>query len=91
MVGDYKKCQKYMEEFTMIFEKQGQVIAAELGDHTRRLDVANGAITALKEKKTSLADAKKTKDLEIQLEKIESEIARHENVVKVEKKVIKAV
>jgi len=91
MVGDYKKCQKYMEEFTMIFEKQGQVIAAELGDHTRRLDVANGAITALKEKKTSLADAKKTKDLEIQLEKIESEIARHESVVKVEKKVIKAV
>jgi hypothetical protein len=52
MVGDYKKCTKYMEEFKMIFEKQGQVIAAELADHARRLDVAEGAITALKEKKT---------------------------------------
>jgi chromosome segregation ATPase len=91
MVGDYKKCKKYMEEFKMIFEKQGQVIAAELADHSRRLDVAEGAITALKEKKTQLADAKKTKDLEIQLEKIESEIERHEKVSKVEKKVMDAV
>lgn len=91
MVGDYKKCQKYMEEFKMIFEKQGQVIAAELADHARRLDVAEGAITALKEKKESLADAKKTKDLEIQLDKIESEIERHTKVTKVEKKVIDAV
>jgi chromosome segregation ATPase len=91
LVGDYKKCTKYMEEFKMIFEKQGQVIAAELADHSRRLDVASGAITALKEKKTSLADAKKTKDLEIQLEKIESEISRHEKVVTVEEKVITAV
>jgi len=49
----------------MIYEKQGQVIASELSDHARRLDVAEGAITALKEKKTTLADAKKTKDLEI--------------------------
>ena len=80
-----------MEEFKMIFEKQGQVIAAELADHARRLDVAEGAITALKEKKTQLADAKKTKDLEIQLEKIESEIERHEKVTKVEQKVIDAV
>jgi hypothetical protein len=91
MVGDYHKCQKYMEEFKMIFEKQGQVIAAELADHARRLDVAEGAIVALKEKKESLADAKKTKDLEIQLEKIESEIERHTKVTKVEKKVIDAV
>jgi len=65
MIGDYRKCQKYMEEFKMIYEKQGQVIASELSDHARRLDVAEGAITALKEKKTTLADAKKTKDLEI--------------------------
>jgi hypothetical protein len=65
MVADYKKCSHYMEEFKMIFEKQGQVIAAELADHARRLEVAEGAITALKEKKTQLADAKKTKDLEI--------------------------
>ena len=91
MLGDYKKCQKYMEEFKMIFEKQGQVIAAELADHARRMDVAEGAITALKEKKEQLADAKKTKDLEIQLEKIESEIERHTKVTKVEKKVIDAV
>jgi len=91
MVGDYKKCQKYMEEFKMIFEKQGQVIAAELADHARRMDVAEGAITALKEKKASLADAKKTKDLEIQLEKIESEIERHTKVTKVEEKVVAAV
>lgn len=91
MVGDYHKCTKYMEEFKMIFEKQGQVIAAELADHARRLEVAEGAITALKEKKTNLADAKKTKDLEIQLEKIDSEVERHEKVVSVEKKVIDAV
>ena len=55
------------------------------------MDVAEGAITALKEKKASLADAKKTKDLEIQLEKIESEIERHTKVTKVEDKVITAV
>jgi chromosome segregation ATPase len=91
MVGDYKKCSKYMEEFKMIYEKQSQVIAAELADHTRRLEVAEGAITALKEKKGQLADAKKTKDLEIQLEKIESEIERHTKVTKVEDKVISAV
>jgi chromosome segregation ATPase len=91
MVGDYQKCTKYMEEFKMIFEKQGQVIAAELADHSRRLDVAEGAITALKEKKTSLADAKKSKDLDIQLDKIESEIARHTKVISVEEKVLTAV
>jgi hypothetical protein len=63
-IGDYDKCQKYMEEFQMIFEKQGTVIAAELADHQRRLDVAEGAIVSLKEKKASLADAKKSKDLD---------------------------
>jgi hypothetical protein len=91
MVGDYKKCKKYMEEFKMIYEKQSQVIAAELADHSRRLDVANGAIVALKEKKGQLADAKKTKDLEIQLEKIEGDIERHTKVVGIEKKVMTAV
>jgi chromosome segregation ATPase len=75
----------------MIFDKQGQVISAELSDHNRRLEVAEGAITSLKEKKASLADAKKTKDLEIQLEKIEGDIERHTKVTKVEKKVIEAV
>jgi deoxycytidine triphosphate deaminase len=55
------------------------------------MDVAEGAIVALKEKKEQLADAKKTKDLEIQLEKIESEIERHTKVTKVEKKVVDAV
>jgi len=74
MVGDYKKCTKYMEEFTMIYEKQRTVITTELADHQRRLDVAQGAIVAHKEKKAQLADAKKTKDLDITLERIESEI-----------------
>jgi len=63
-VGDYKKCKKFMAEYKMIFEKQGQVIGAELGDHSRRMEVAKGAITSLKEKKDGLKDAKKTKDLE---------------------------
>lgn len=67
------------------------MIAAELSDHTRRIDVAEGAIVSLKEKKTLLDDAKKTKDLEIQLSKIESEIERHTKVVAVEEKVIAAV
>jgi chromosome segregation ATPase len=90
-VGDYKKCNKFMAEYKMIFEKQGQVIAAELADHTRRIDVAEGAITSLKEKKTQLEDAKKSKDQENQIAKIESELERHEKTVKVEKKVIDAV
>lgn len=90
-VGDYKKCNKFMAEYKMIFEKQGQVIAAELNDHTRRIEVAEGAITSLKEKKTLLSDAKATKDLENQLDKIESEIERHTKVTKVEEKVITAV
>jgi len=90
-VGDYHKCQKYMEEFKMIFEKQGTVIAAELSDHQRRLDVAEGAIVALKEKKSSLKDAKKSKDNDNTIDKIESEIERHEKVTKIEKKVIDAV
>jgi chromosome segregation ATPase len=91
MVGDYKKCTKYMEEFKMIYEKQSQVIAAELSDHKRRIEVAQGAITALKEKKGQLADAKKTKDLEIQLDKIEGEIERNTKVTEIEEKVVKAV
>jgi len=90
-IGDYHKCQKYMEEFKMIFEKQGQVIAAELADHTRRLDVAEGAIIALKEKKDSLKDAKKTKETEATLDKIEGDIERHTKVTKIEEKVIKVV
>jgi len=91
MVGDYRKCSKYMEEFKMIFEKQGQVIANELADHTRRNEVAEGAITALKEKKSGLADAKKSKELDAMIERIESDIARHEKVIGVEEKVIAAV
>ena len=91
MVGDYKKCTKYMEEFKMIYEKQSQVIAAELSDHKRRVEVAQGAITALKEKKGQLADAKKTKDLEIQLDKIEGDIERNDKIVGIEEKVIKEI
>ena len=67
MVGDYKKCKQYMDEFKMVFEKQAELIATELADHARRLEVAQGAIAALKEKKNSLNDVKKTKDLEIEL------------------------
>jgi hypothetical protein len=57
-VGDYKKCNKFMAEYKMIFEKQGAVIAAELNDHARRIEVAQGAITSLKEKQALLKDAK---------------------------------
>jgi hypothetical protein len=39
-----------MAEYKMIFEKQGAVIAAEMNDHARRIEVANGAITSLREK-----------------------------------------
>merc|ERR1719453_463129 len=42
-VGDYKKCNKFMAEYKMIFEKQGAVISAELNDHARRIEVAQGA------------------------------------------------
>jgi beta-phosphoglucomutase-like phosphatase (HAD superfamily) len=49
-VSDYKKCSKFMAEYKMIFEKQGAVIAAELNDHARRIEVAQGAMTSLKEK-----------------------------------------
>lgn len=67
------------------------MISSELADHNRRVDVANGAITSLKEKKGLLDDAKKTKELETQLSKIEAEIERHTKVTEVEEKVIKAI
>jgi hypothetical protein len=90
-VGDYKKCTKFMAEYKMIFEKQGAVIGAELNDHARRIEVAQGAITSLKEKLDLLKDAKKTADLEIQVAKNQAEIERHTKVVGVEEKVITAV
>jgi chromosome segregation ATPase len=90
-VGEYKKCKKFMVEYKMIYDKQTSVITSELSDHARRIDVAQGAITSLKEKKTLLEDAKKTADLETQLAKIEAEIERHTKVITVEEKVITAV
>lgn len=39
-VGEYKKCNKFMAEYKMIYEKQGSVITSELNDHARRIDVA---------------------------------------------------
>merc|ERR1711981_545119 len=72
-VGEYKKCNKFMAEYKMIYEKQGSVITSELNEHSRRMDVAEGAVTSLKEKKTLLGEAKKTADVETQLAKIESE------------------
>jgi chromosome segregation ATPase len=90
-VGNYKKCNKYMVEFKQIYDKQSQTITTELNDHTRRIDVAEGAIASLKEKKKLLEDAKSTKDLEIQMDKIESEIKRHTKVTEVEEKVVTAV
>ena len=80
-----------MTEYKMIFEKQAGVIAAELADHTRRIEVAEGAITSLKEKKAQLSTATMTKDLELQLAKITSETERHMKVVRVEKKVVEEV
>jgi len=90
-VGDYNKCKKFMAEYKMIFEKQGQVISAELADHSRRIEVAEGAVTSLKEKKGQLDEAKKNKDIDLQFSKIDSEIERHEKVIGVEKKVLEAV
>jgi hypothetical protein len=90
-IGNYKKCAKFMAEYKMIYDKQGSVLNSELIDHNRRVDVATGAISSLKEKKKTLDDAKKTADLEIELDKIKSELERHDKVVEVEKKVIKAV
>jgi len=57
-------------------------------DHQRRTEIAEGAITSLKEKLELLGDAKKTKDLEIQLTRINSEIERHTKTSVMEKKVI---
>jgi hypothetical protein len=62
-----------------------------MNDHARRIEVAQGAITSLKEKRTLLKDAKQSKDLEIQLARIDSEIERHTKVTAVEEKVIAAV
>jgi hypothetical protein len=90
-VGDYKKCNKYMSEYKMIYEKQAAVIATELNEHARRAEVAKGAITSLKERKDLLKEAKSSKDVDNQLDKIESEIERHEKVTKVEDKVISAI
>lgn len=80
-----------MAEYKMIYEKQGSVITSELNDHARRIDVAQGAVTSLKEKKTLLGEAKKSADVDTQLAKIESEIDRHTKVIAVEEKVIAAV
>jgi hypothetical protein len=89
-VGDYKKCQKYMGEFKMIYEKQAAVIAAELNDHARRMEVAQGAVTSLKERKELLKDAKKSAAVEADLAKNESETERHTKVQEIEEKVIAA-
>jgi len=80
-----------MSEYKMIYEKQSTVITSELSDHARRIDVAQGAIVSLTEKKTLLGTAKVTADVTTQLTKIESEIERHTKVVTVEEKVITAV
>jgi len=79
-VGNYQKCKKFMAEYKMIFEKQNQVLKAEQADHQRRIDIADGAMTALKEKKTLLKDAKKSKELEANLAKIDEDMARHAKV-----------
>merc|ERR1711981_1309951 len=49
-VGEYKKCKKFMVEYKMIYDKQTSVITSEMSDLARRIDVAQGAITSLKEK-----------------------------------------
>lgn len=69
-----------MAEYKMIFEKQNQVLKAEQADHQRRIDIADGAMTALKEKKTLLKDAKKSKELEANLAKIDEDMQRHAKV-----------
>lgn len=49
-VGDFKKCNKFMAEYKMIYDKQNTVLNNELADHKRRIEVANGAISSLEEK-----------------------------------------
>jgi len=91
-IGDYKKCGKFMAEYKMIYDKQMSVISAEIADHQRRIDVAEGAIASLTEKQTTLtAGGKPGADLDAQLAKIASEIERHTKVSGVETKVIAAV
>lgn len=91
-IGDYKKCGKFMAEYKMIYDKQMSVISAEIADHQRRIDVAEGAIASLTEKQTTLtAGGKPGPDLDAQLAKIASEIERHTKTSGVEKKVIAAV
>merc|ERR1711981_436496 len=91
-IGDYKKCGKFMAEYKMIYDKQASVISAEIADHQRRIDVAEGAIASLTEKQTTLtAGGKPGPDLDAQLAKIASEIERHTKTSGVEKKVIAAV
>jgi hypothetical protein len=90
-IGDYKKCHKFMAEYKMIYDKQGSVITAEIADHQRRIDVAEGAIASLTEKKTTISAGKPGAELDTQLAKIESEIERHTKVAAVETKVITAV
>jgi hypothetical protein len=91
MVGEWRKCNKFMAEYKMIYDKQSSVITSELSDHARRIDVAEGAITSLKEKKTLLGEAKATAEITAQITKIESELERHTKVITVEEKVITAV
>jgi hypothetical protein len=80
-----------MAEYKTIYEKQSAIIATELNEHARRIEVAKGAIVSLKERKDLLKEAKSSKDVDNQLDKIESEIERHEKIIKVEDKVITAV
>jgi len=66
-------------------------MASEIADHGRRNDVADGAITSLKEKKKLLDDVKKTPEVENKLAMFDSEIERHEKVVKAEGKILDAI
>jgi predicted RND superfamily exporter protein len=66
-------------------------MASELADHGRRVDVADGAVTSLKEKKKLLDDVKKTPDVENRLSQFDSEIERHEKIIKAEGKIVDAV
>ena len=43
-----------MAEYKMIYDKQSSVISAEIADHQRRIDVAEGAIASLTERQTTL-------------------------------------
>lgn len=81
-----------MVEYKQIFQKQADIIAQEIADHQRRVDVAQGALVSLNEKLRVLqVGGTQTQAVKNQIATITSEIDRHTKVVTVETQVISAI